>query len=40
VSSAYGPTRRRRQLADPEGNEVDIAVALGREERWAGRAAT
>ena len=22
-------------LADPEGNEVDIAVAVGREERWA-----
>ncbi len=24
-------------LADPEGNEVDIAVAVGREERWAAR---
>ena len=24
-------------LADPEGNEVDIAVAVGREELWATR---
>jgi len=24
-------------VADPEGNEVDIAVAVGREELWASR---
>ncbi|MET0577173.1 MAG: VOC family protein, partial [Ilumatobacteraceae bacterium] len=27
-------------LADPEGNEVDIAVTVGREELWAAQRGT